>query len=94
MRFLDDSGNLRALLELTRRVGRRVLHAARIRADVLFHGLWRNADATNRRLAKQVLEGRCTWAEDGVLLLDDDAPLIADTTPGRSTPENVHHRIH
>jgi len=58
----------------------------------LFHGLWRNADATNRRLAKQVLERRCTWA--GVLLLDDDAPLIADTTPGRSTAENVHHRIH
>jgi hypothetical protein len=59
---------------------------ARIRADVLFHGLWRNADASNRRLAKHVLERRYTWAEAGVLLLDDVAPWIADTTPGPSTP--------
>jgi hypothetical protein len=29
----------------------------------------------------------------GVLLLDDDAPSIADATPGPSTAENVHHRI-
>ena len=66
---------------------------ARIRADVLFHGLWRNADATNRRLAKHVIERRHTWAEAGVLLLDDDAPWIADTTPGPSTAENLHRRI-
>jgi hypothetical protein len=51
------------------------------------------ADATNRRLAQHVVEGRHAWAEDGVLLLDDDAPWIADTTPGPSTAENVHHRI-
>ncbi len=56
---------------------------ARVRADVLFHGLWRNADATNRRLAKHVLEGRHPWAEEGVLLLDDDAPWIADRHPAR-----------
>jgi hypothetical protein len=62
---------------------------ARVRAGGLFHGLWRNADATNRRLAKQVLDGRYTWAEAGVLLLDDDAPWIADTAPGPSTAENV-----
>jgi hypothetical protein len=66
---------------------------ARIRADGLFHGLWRNADATNRRLAKHVLERRYTWAEAGVLLLDDDAPWIADTTPGPSTAENMRRRI-
>jgi hypothetical protein len=66
---------------------------ARLRAEVLFHGLWRNADASNRRLAKHVLERRYTWAEAGVLLLDDDAPWIADTTPGPSTAENVHRSI-
>ena len=66
---------------------------ARIRADVLFHGLRCNADATNRRLAKQVIERRYTWAEAGVLLLDDDTPWIADATPGPSTAENLHRRI-
>ena len=53
---------------------------ARIRADVLFHGLWRNADATNRRLAKHVIERR-HLAEAGVLLLDDDAPWIPNAYP-------------
>jgi hypothetical protein len=66
---------------------------ARIRADALFHGLWRNADATNRRLAKHVMERRYSWAEAGVLLLGDDAPWIADTTPGPSTAENLHRRV-
>jgi alkylation response protein AidB-like acyl-CoA dehydrogenase len=66
---------------------------ARVRVEALFHGLWHNADATNRRLAKDVLEGRHSWAEDGVLLLADDAPWIADTVPGPSTAENVHRRI-
>jgi alkylation response protein AidB-like acyl-CoA dehydrogenase len=66
---------------------------ARIRADALFHGLWRNADATNRRLAKHVIERRYSWAEAGVLLLDDDAPWIADTTLGPSTAGNLHRRI-
>ena len=66
---------------------------SRVRVEALFHGLWQNADATNRRLAKQVLEGRHVWAEDGVLVADDDAPWIADTTSGPSTAENVHHRI-
>jgi alkylation response protein AidB-like acyl-CoA dehydrogenase len=66
---------------------------ARVRVEALFHGLWHNVDATNRRLAKDVLEGRHSWVEDGVLLLADDAPWIADTGPGPSTAENVHRRI-
>jgi hypothetical protein len=67
---------------------------ARVRVEALFHGLWRNADApTNRRLAKKVLEGRHSWAEDGILLLADEAPWIADAAPGPSTAENVHRRI-
>jgi hypothetical protein len=66
---------------------------ARVRVEALFHGLWHNADAANRRLAKQVLEGRHSWAEDGILLLADDVPWIADTAPGPSTAENVHRRI-
>jgi alkylation response protein AidB-like acyl-CoA dehydrogenase len=55
---------------------------ARARADILFHGLWHNADAANRRLAKEVLDGSYSWTEEGVLKLQDDAPWIADPTPG------------
>jgi len=50
---------------------------SRIRVELLFNQLWRNADAVNRRLAKAVLDGRYAWTEDGVLLVDDDAPWIA-----------------
>jgi alkylation response protein AidB-like acyl-CoA dehydrogenase len=66
---------------------------ARVRVDALFRALWRNADAVNRELAKKLLEGRYTWAEAGVLGLSDDAPWIADASPGPSAVENLHHRI-
>jgi hypothetical protein len=66
---------------------------ARVRVDALFRGLWRNADAVNRELAKRVLAGHYTWAEDGALHTIDDAPWIAETTPGPSAAEDVHHRI-
>ena len=66
---------------------------AQVRVEALFRGLWHNADSTNARLAKQVLEGRYVWAEDGVIVPNDDAPWIADAKPGPSKAENVHHRI-
>jgi alkylation response protein AidB-like acyl-CoA dehydrogenase len=66
---------------------------ARARAESLFRALWHNPDAANRRLAKKVLEGRYTWAEEGVLAIHDDAPWIADATPGPSTAEDLRRRI-
>jgi alkylation response protein AidB-like acyl-CoA dehydrogenase len=66
---------------------------ARVRVDALFRGLWRNADAINRGLARKVLAGRYTWAEAGVLEISDAAPWIAEASPGPSAAENLHHRI-
>ena len=59
---------------------------ARVRIDALFSGLWHNADAANRGLAKKLLAGRYTWAEQGVLHTIDDAPWIAGARPGASSP--------
>jgi alkylation response protein AidB-like acyl-CoA dehydrogenase len=63
------------------------------RAETLFHGLWHNADAANRRLAKKVLDGSYAWAEEGVLGIHDDAPWIADTAPGPSSTESVRRHV-
>jgi hypothetical protein len=60
---------------------------ARIRTEVLFHGLWHNADATNRRLAKHVVEGRYTWAEAGVLPPRGEQPSSPPTDGARGTRE-------
>ncbi|MDQ6648591.1 MAG: acyl-CoA dehydrogenase family protein [Actinomycetota bacterium] len=40
---------------------------ARRRADALFYALWRNDDAEDYAFSQQVLAGRYTWVEDGVL---------------------------
>jgi hypothetical protein len=66
---------------------------ARARAETLFHGLWHNADAANRRLAKNVLDGSYTRAEEGVLAIHDDAPWIADTAPGPSPTGSVRRHV-
>jgi alkylation response protein AidB-like acyl-CoA dehydrogenase len=66
---------------------------ARVRAEELFDRLWRNTDSTDAKLAKRVLEGRYTWLEEGVLDPSGPGPLIADSTPGPSTKENLHRRL-
>jgi alkylation response protein AidB-like acyl-CoA dehydrogenase len=53
---------------------------ARVRVEALFDALWRNTDAVNRKLAKDVLADRYPWAESGILAFRDDAPWIAGTT--------------
>ena len=37
------------------------------RTTQLFHELWSNADASNHRLALDVLKGRHTWLEEGII---------------------------
>lgn len=66
---------------------------ARRRVDELFDRLWHNSDATDRKLARAVQEGRYTWLEDGVLDSSVDGPPIADATPGPSTQPNVHRKL-
>ncbi|MEQ7127829.1 acyl-CoA dehydrogenase family protein [Actinopolymorpha sp. B11F2] len=66
---------------------------ARVRVKELLTRLWRNADSSDDALAKQILEGRYTWLEEGVLHLYPDAPWIASWTPGDSQKENLARRM-
>lgn len=63
---------------------------ARQRVEVLFDELWGNTDATDRRLARAVLDGDFTWLEEGVLdPSEGTGPWIARWEPGPSTEESV-----
>src|SRR4051794_9219489 len=50
---------------------------ARRRVDTYFAGLWANTDSRNYAAAQQVLEGRYTWLEAGVLDPSGDGPFLA-----------------
>ncbi|MBX6391745.1 MAG: acyl-CoA dehydrogenase family protein [Frankia sp.] len=50
---------------------------ARRRVNAAFAGLWRNDDAHNYKLAQQVLGGRFTWAESGILDPSGGGPFLA-----------------
>jgi hypothetical protein len=50
---------------------------ARRRADVLFAELFDNDDDAAYALAQDVLAGRFTWDEEGILDLSGDAPAVA-----------------
>jgi len=64
---------------------------ARVRAEQLFDGLWRNSDDFDRTLARRVLEGRYTWLEEGIIDPSIEGPWIAQD--GGAADENVHRII-
>ncbi len=64
---------------------------ARVRADRLFDELWHNSDATDRSLARDVLNGRYTWLEEGILDPSIEGPWIAQD--GGATKSDVHRVI-
>jgi alkylation response protein AidB-like acyl-CoA dehydrogenase len=67
---------------------------AALRAEALFHALWTNTDSTDVRLARDVLEGRYTWLEEGILdQSEGTGPWIAPWEPGPSTEANVARRF-
>ncbi|OLE27000.1 MAG: acyl-CoA dehydrogenase [Catenulispora sp. 13_1_20CM_3_70_7] len=74
---------------------------ARLRVEELFTRLWDNTDASDRALAKDVLAGRYTWQEAGVLDLAGELPAdlggslpwIAEHQPGASKVPDVHRLI-
>jgi alkylation response protein AidB-like acyl-CoA dehydrogenase len=67
---------------------------ATLRVEALFHALWTNTDSTDVRLARDVLEGRYTWLEEGILdQSEGTGPWIAPWEPGPSTEENVARRF-
>ncbi|SDF97621.1 Acyl-CoA dehydrogenase [Lentzea fradiae] len=65
---------------------------ARVRVDELFEKLWTNTDDSDLALAGQVLAGRFTWLEEGVVDTSIPGRWIADSAHRASTAENVHRR--
>jgi alkylation response protein AidB-like acyl-CoA dehydrogenase len=62
---------------------------AQHRTERLFHELWDNADAPNHRLALDVLKGRHTWLEEGIIDPSaGDGPMVpsAETDLGTQIP--------
>ena len=69
----------------TRELAEAFCNQARHRTERLFHELWSNADAPNHRLALDVLRGRHTWLEAGIVDPSaGDGPMVptADTDLG------------
>jgi hypothetical protein len=66
---------------------------ARLRAEELFGQLWKNSDAADSALARQVLKGRYTWLEEGIVDPSIPGPWIALAEPGPSKSENIHRHI-
>lgn len=50
-----------------------------MRAERLFHDLWHNADSTTYAVAQDVLGGRHTWLEEGLLDPSGEGPLVPDS---------------
>lgn len=66
---------------------------SRVRVEQLFAALWRNSDADDRKLAKQVLAGRYTSLEQGVLHISDELPWVSRWTPGPSQYPDVRRHL-
>ncbi len=66
---------------------------ARLRIEGLFDELWNNTDNADSALARQVLAGRYTWLEHGIIDPSIPGPWITPVEPGPSKAENVRHHV-
>lgn len=67
---------------------------ATVRVEALFQALWNNTDSSDVRLTREVLEGRYTWLEDGIVdQSEGTGPWIAHWEPGESTEANLARRV-
>jgi alkylation response protein AidB-like acyl-CoA dehydrogenase len=66
---------------------------SRQRVTELFGRLATNTDAGDRRLARQVLDARFTWLEEGVIDASVDGPWIAAPKPGPATGPNLRRTV-
>ncbi|WP_343603039.1 acyl-CoA dehydrogenase family protein [Mycobacterium sp.] len=67
---------------------------ATLRVEALFHALWANTDATDSALARDVLGGRYTWLEDGIIdQSEGTGPWIAHWESCASTQPNLARRF-
>jgi len=57
------------------------IRQARRRVEALFGELFSNDDDANYALARQVLEGRHTWLEEGIADPSGDGPMLAQQPP-------------
>jgi alkylation response protein AidB-like acyl-CoA dehydrogenase len=76
--------------EETRELAQAFCTQAHVRTDTLFHDLWSNADQPNHKLALDVLKGRHTWLEEGVLDPSaGDGPMVPSAESDRGIPVAV-----
>src|SRR5215470_16519103 len=66
---------------------------ARQRCEELFAQLWKNTDAADAGLARQVMAGRYQWLEHGIIDPSIPGPWVAETIAGPSKLEDVHRHI-
>lgn len=66
---------------------------ARLRVTELLDRLSDNTDEADRDIAREVLDGRFVWLEDGVVDPSTDGPWIAQPEPGPATSPNVRRVI-
>src|SRR3984893_17875788 len=65
-----------------------------LRVEGRFQALWTNPDTSDVRLTHDLLEGRYTWLEDGILdQSEGTGPWIAHWEPGESTETNLARRF-
>ena len=71
----------------TRELAEAFCNQARHRTERLFHELWSNADTPNHRLALDVLSGRHTWLEAGIVDPSiGDGPMVPSPEADREIP--------
>ena len=67
---------------------------ATLRVEALFHALWSNTDSSDVQLTHDVMEGRYTWLEEGIVdQSEGTGPWIAHWEPGESTETNLARRF-
>jgi Acyl-CoA dehydrogenase, C-terminal domain/Acyl-CoA dehydrogenase, middle domain len=67
---------------------------ATLRVEALFNALWTNSDSTDAALARNVLKGRYTWLEDGIVdQSEGTGPWIAHWEAGASTEPDLARRF-
>ena len=67
---------------------------ATLRVEALFGALWTNTDSDDVRLTNDVLDGRYTWLEDGILdQSEGTGPWIAPWEPGPSAEQNLARKV-
>ncbi|WP_343576589.1 acyl-CoA dehydrogenase family protein [Mycobacterium sp.] len=67
---------------------------ATLRVEALFEALWTNTDDTDTKLAANVLKGRYTWAEEGIIdQSEGTGPWIAHWEAGESTESDLARRF-